>query len=137
MVNKQEFYMKNFLKLLGIIALSMVIAFSMAACGDGEEEEEEPGPAGSANPDLIGTWVDEYTLEYVITAHSTNASMVSLSFQSTMYSITVAGNKLTYDFMGTPVGSANFSIAANKNTLTISNSDDFPMHDGEYTRKAQ
>jgi len=46
--------MKNFFKLLGIIALVAVIGFSMAACKNDDE-------GGGTDPALNGTWVQTIT----------------------------------------------------------------------------
>jgi hypothetical protein len=61
----KEFCMKNFTKLLGIIAIVAVIGFSMTSCKD----EEDEGPLGGTK------WVSRVT-------NSTNRAVNTFSFTS-------------------------------------------------------
>ena len=73
--------MKNFCRILGIIALVAIIGFSMAACGDDDGPGGGPGGygpggggggGGGSSANLTGTWEDNALggNRYVFTAYS-------------------------------------------------------------------
>ena len=111
--------MKNFFKLLGIIALVAVIGFSIVACDDGVNDDN----SGSSNP-FIGTWRNtdgglQETVTFTDTSYNwqlmdnsgvlgtasgiynRNGNVATFSVQSgsnsMIYTATVSGNTLSMD----------------------------------------
>jgi hypothetical protein len=72
--------MKNFLKLLGIIALVAVIGFSMVACDDGSDD----GGGGGSNP-FIGTWKSSNGYVMVFAASTFTITSANGSVESGSY----------------------------------------------------
>jgi len=79
--------MKNFLKLIGIIATAMIIGFSMIACGD------DSGGGGEADPLLNGTWSNADEME--ITFNDGNFEIFKEGTKSRKGTYTTSDNNIT------------------------------------------
>ena len=97
--------MKNFLKLLGIIAFVAVIGFSMVGC-----ENDDDGGGGGSNP-FIGTWKSSNGYVMVFAASTFTITSASGSVESGSY--TWSGNSASM----TVSSGANFGQTFN---VTIS-----------------
>jgi len=94
------------LSMAGIIALVVVIGFSMTAC----EEEEEVGIPS----ELVGKWYKYGTLMFEITS----AGIFTDEVSNYRYDISVSGNTVELKMNGTKMGSFDYSINNGEMTMT-------------------
>jgi len=107
---RREGCMKNTTKLIGIIALAAFMAFSMAACEDGNSESR------SGKTDLEGTWSAGGGREVTFTGNTFTYRING----TTQYSgtFTISGSTITFNATG--LGTANGTYALTEETLILS-----------------
>jgi hypothetical protein len=119
----EDFFMKNIIKVLGIIALATVIGLSFIGCDTGGGSTPAPaggtgGPAGQATQQkTVYTWVageDSYSLE-ITEASTSRAAYTPKSGDTYVLTITTKTNE-------TKRSSGAVTVSGNTFTLTPSNS---------------
>jgi hypothetical protein len=146
---QEEFYMKNFIKILGIISLALIIGFSMAACGG---DDDDGNNSGGKKPDnqkpgdnqtitvsdstIIGTWAgDAANGTLVISANSftttdttTSAFAVVTAINAyTAYAKVVTKDsaiQIAYDGLDGVSYYSIFDYTVSGTTLTLKDHDD-------------
>jgi len=114
--------MKNFFKLFGIIALTAVIGFSMAACKDDDGKDDKKP---SKDSPLVGYWykdVNDFDETLIFRGSGTVSGFGGSSFTSANYS--VSGDVITISpdttvYGDNVQGTMKFTISADGKTLTI------------------
>jgi len=108
--------MKNKFKLISVIALTLIIAFSMAACKSADEK---------AKDNLQGTWKYSVTVENVVYTQTLVFSGSSLTITNTgsdtkeVYTFSVSGDTITLKKDGEEDQTIKFTFSDDKKTLTI------------------
>ena len=109
--------MKNFAKMVGIIALAAVIGFSMAACGDGNGGGG--GGGDGADPALNGTWVDSEGGKIVlnngaITVSNDNVEIMKGTYSTSGSNMTVTFTQVTGAIFGGEEGGAEWGLSTSQ-----------------------
>jgi hypothetical protein len=108
--------MKKLFKLLGLIAFVAVIGLSITACGGG---------GGNVPTDLQGDWG-----AFILTDSQL------IEGDGTIYDVSVKDDTITIILNKSNKPTAKFSLSADKNTLTITNSEAGTiLENGVYTRQ--
>jgi len=117
--------MKKLGKLIGVIALTAVIVFSMAACGGG-------GDDGGDTSALSGTWNKSDGCKFVFNGNSFTFTMSGNSIYSGTFS--VSGSTITFKITDAPEKpTCKYQLSGS--TLTLSNfSWDDGLVNGTYTK---
>jgi hypothetical protein len=133
--------MKKTFKLLGIIALALVIGFSMVACGGGDgdddgKEGKDTKSGGAYASELQGTWVGDATNgTLIITADKVDGGKDSTTnsydvetqilygevFSKNYGGVKGDSGKIYYNFAGTTTICYTYTIAGS--TLTLKDED--------------
>jgi hypothetical protein len=90
--------MKNFIKLMGVIAVVAVIGFSMAACG-GDDDDGGGGGGGGGGGSISGVWGDGSSHEQTITFSGSNYTFADDDgsvLSSGTYTLASDGKDITY-----------------------------------------
>lgn len=109
------------LRLFGMMLMTVLMAFNMAACGD-DDEEDGNGNGGSSN--YVGIWIESDTDERMDVVTLKTSSWQTDNYRSNNGEVTkrtstgpmtVNGNQITIS--GAPFESGTYSISGN--TMTI------------------
>ena len=121
--------MKNLLKLFGIIALVVVIGFSMVACSDDNGDNGNSSSSG-VPAELVATW---YKTEAGATAEDPLDVAFIIDENGTVnvwYALSVSGSTITVSIMEEEEGTVKFAIDGKK--LTLTESDTQALDNGVY-----
>jgi len=129
--------MKKFFKFLGIIALVVIIGFSMAACGGGGDDDDD-GDGVSVPSQLVGEWYDsdgQYSITIKPDGEIDSLRVNAFFFILPASTLGQTSGTIVFGYQSELIGpSGSFSYSINGNTMTISNSDYYDFPNGTYTK---
>jgi hypothetical protein len=99
--------MKNFFKLMGIIAFAAVIGVSMAACGG---DDDDGGGGGGGSNSFVGTWTGTMGGDYMkLVCTDKNWTTAGSDFGTYSGTYTRSGNTASFYVSRVGVGTATVS----------------------------
>ena len=101
--------MKNKLKILGLVVLTVLVIFTMTTCGD--EARTEIWGKWEAKSNL--GWVYVFDFQKTGWTYTINGGLIDEGDE-----VIVSGNRVTIKDYGATLGAADFSISSNKITFT-------------------
>jgi len=136
--------MKNVVKAFGLIALVVVIGFSMAACDDGSGDNGSGDNGGGASNLLLGIWYNpQYQGAIKFLANDIQISQNVYNIQTAIFvnygTYTVQGNSLTITLTPTYVAEVGipqetYLFSVNGTSLILSNPNGGYI-EGNYTKQ--